>query len=313
MTSSSENPMSNIVSLRIKRRPGGRLCWGPCRRSGLVLGLFLDFALDRLARHLRCGARVGSLVAALAHAVLEAAHGAAEVRADVAQLLGAENQHHDHQDDQPVPNAERTHTRLLFPPLQHRTEGLRPAEDVHMEMIHLLMPLATRVDDRAKTVGGPLFARQLSGERKHLAQGPQLAHPGLIQRRQVLLRHDEEMHRRLRPDVVEGKHVVILVDLLRRDLAARDLAENAVGVVHFFLAAFSSMPEMPSRRRISASTSPGPRPWRASTIMQWNQRSAVSRTRCRRSPLFAASTVSVASSPIFFSSASSPCASSRAT
>src|SRR3979490_2349182 len=147
MTSSSENPMSNMVSLGTKRRPGGRLCWGPRRRSGLVLGLFLDSALDRLARHRRRCARVGSLVAALAHAILEAAHGAAEVRADVVQLLGAENQHYDHQDDQPVPNAERTHTRLLFSPPQHRTERVRPAEGVHVEMIHLLMPYAPGVDD----------------------------------------------------------------------------------------------------------------------------------------------------------------------
>src|SRR3989442_15402017 len=138
MTSSSENPMSNMVGLGTKRRPGGRLCWGPCRRSGLVLGLFLDFALDRLAGHLRRGTRIGSLVA-LAHAVLETAHGAAEVRADVAQLLGAENQHYDPQDDQPVPNAERTHTRLLFPPLQHRTERLGAPAGMHMGTVHPLV------------------------------------------------------------------------------------------------------------------------------------------------------------------------------
>src|SRR6184192_2963323 len=100
------------------------------------------------------------------------------------------------------------------------------------------------------------------------------------------------MHGCLRADVVESHDVVVVVDFLRGNLAARDLAEDAVGIAHFFfLAAFSSSPEMPSRRCISASTSAGPSPWRASTIIEWNQRSAVSRTSARRSPLFAASTV----------------------
>src|SRR5947207_5424822 len=122
------------------------------------------------------------------------------------------------------------------------------------------------------------------------------------------------MHGGVGPDVVQGEDLIVVEDFLRRDLAARDLAEDAIRVAHlFFLAAFSSNPEMPSRRCISASTSAGPTPWRASTIIEWNQRSAVSRTSARRSPLFAASTVSVASSPIFFSIASSPLAKSCAT
>src|SRR3954467_15311648 len=122
------------------------------------------------------------------------------------------------------------------------------------------------------------------------------------------------MHGRLRPDVVEGHDLVVVVDFLRRNLPPPDLAEDAIRVAHlFFLAAFSSNPEMPSRRCISASTSAGPTPWRASTIIEWNQRSAVSRRGGGRSPLFAASAVSVASSPIFFSIASSPLAKSCAT
>ena len=57
----------------------------------------------------------------------------------------------------------------------------------------------------------------------------------------------------------------------------QDLAENAIRIAHRLRPAFSSSPEMPSRRCSSASTSAGPRPWRASTIIEWNQRSAVSR------------------------------------
>src|SRR5262245_30731919 len=206
---------------------------------------------------------------------------------------------------------------LLVAPHEHGAERIRPAEDVHVDMIHLLMPHPPRVDDGAETVVGAGFPGQFACQRKHFPQRLVLLHGRVVQGGNVLLRDDQEVDRRGRPDVVERQHVLVLVHLLRRDLAAHDLAEDAVCVAgHFlsaFLAAFSSSPEMPSRRCISASTSPGPRPWRASTIIEWNQRSATSRTRCSRSPLFAASTVSVASSPIFFTIASSPLANSLAT
>src|SRR5688572_12512544 len=182
-----------------------------------------------------------------------------------------------------------------------------------MDMIHLLMPHPAVVDDGAKAVGCARLAREAPGHREHLAERGLVRRLGVVERRHVHFGNDQQVHRRLRPDVMEGDHVDVVVDLLCRDFPAHDLAENTIRLGHFFLAAFSSMPEMPSRRCISASTSAGPRPWRASTIMQWNQRSVTSRTKWSRSPLFAASTVSVASSPIFFSIASSPFENSLAT
>src|SRR6185437_10127213 len=77
--------------------------------------------------------------------------------------------------------------------------------------------------------------------------------------------------------------------------------------------AFSARPETPSRRASSRSTSAGPRPCRASSTRQWNHRSATSATRRILSPSFAASSVSVASSPILRSTRSSDVASSDAT
>src|SRR5215470_16167667 len=180
---------------------------------------------------------------------------------------------------------------------------------MHVHMIHLLMPDPAVIDDGAEAIRGAGFARETPSDDEHLAERGLVRRLRVVERRDVRLRHDQQVHRRLRADVVERDHLVILVGFLGRNLAADDLAKNAVRIAHlFFLAAFSSMPEMPSRRFISASTSSGPRPWRASTIMQWNHRSVVSRTSCSLSPLFAASTVSVASSPIFFSIASSPLA-----
>ena len=43
------------------------------------------------------------------HAFLEALHCAAQIGADIAQFLRAEYQCHDQQNNQPVPNTQRTH------------------------------------------------------------------------------------------------------------------------------------------------------------------------------------------------------------
>src|SRR5438876_1494500 len=39
------------------------------------------------------------------------------------------------------------------------------------------------------------------------------------------------MHARLRPDIAEGQHVVVLIDLLARQLAAEDSGEDIAGIV----------------------------------------------------------------------------------
>src|SRR3546814_4213223 len=48
----------------------------------------------------------------------------------------------------------------------------------------------------------------------------------------TLFRSDHQnMHRRLRPDVVEGERIVVLVDLLAGNFAAQDPGEDVVVVV----------------------------------------------------------------------------------
>src|SRR5665213_2754519 len=96
---SSENPMSNMGARGEEPRNARR-----APRSALLL--FLDLALDGGAgRRDLAGRRARGLLAAL-HAVLESLHGAPEVGAHVAQLLGAENEQHDDEHDQPMPDAE---------------------------------------------------------------------------------------------------------------------------------------------------------------------------------------------------------------
>src|SRR5258708_4506262 len=92
-TKSSDNEMSNM--------PGVRRGATRCEAASALL-LVLDLALDGQAR----GGDLARLLRLLAlHAVLEALDGPAEVAAHVAQLLGPEDEQHDHQDDDPVPDA----------------------------------------------------------------------------------------------------------------------------------------------------------------------------------------------------------------
>src|SRR5271155_3938540 len=55
-----------------------------------------------------------------------------------------------------------------------------------------------------------------------------------VQSRKMLLRDDQHVRRSLRADVFEGKDVIVLINLLRGNLAAKNTAEKAVtrGVGH---------------------------------------------------------------------------------
>src|SRR5438105_13726213 len=90
MTSNSEKPMSNIARDKKGARAGAS--GGPAAASGLLLGLAAHLAFHGLARHLR-GGRVRRLVGAFSRPILDAGHCAAEVGADVAQLLRADIHH----------------------------------------------------------------------------------------------------------------------------------------------------------------------------------------------------------------------------
>src|ERR1700693_4088822 len=99
MTTISENPTSNMRAATDLRR-----------------FLLLRLAFDRRAGDLLCGLRRRRGLFALRrlHALLEAFHRTAQILADIAQLLGAEDQHDDQQYDQPVPDAQSTHVSLLM-------------------------------------------------------------------------------------------------------------------------------------------------------------------------------------------------------
>src|SRR6266853_1680637 len=168
---------------------------------------------------------------------------------------------------------------LPFRAFQHRAQGFRAADDVDVQMIHLLPAHTSGVDDDEKAVGRPLLARQARRHGEELAQHSLVARVAIGQRIDMFLGDDHEMHRGERMDVMEGENVGVLVDFPAGDLSPDDLAEDASLRVHRYFrsafarrlsarAAFSSIPEMPSRRRSSASTSAGRKPYCASMIRQ---------------------------------------------
>src|ERR1700730_4038345 len=79
-------------------------------------------------------------------------------------------------------------------------------------------------------VGDAAVSRDLGRSRPELPE--QRGIGGSIEKvDEVLLRHEQDMRRRLRVGVFEGENAFVLEDLLRGDLARHDLAEDAVA--HF--------------------------------------------------------------------------------
>src|SRR6476660_9497719 len=179
----------------------------------------------------------------------------------------------------------------------HARQWRRAADDMYMKMIHVLSPDPARVHDGPEPVGASLLTRERAGLGHHFPKHPRMLRARVRERIQMLFRDDHEVHGGQGIDVVEREHVVVLVHLAAGDLAGDDLAEDAVGHgFPFGREAFSSMPERPSRRSSSASTSASGTPCQESITRQWNQRSAVSWTTALRSAVLEASTTSTASS-----------------
>src|SRR5258707_7712089 len=205
--------------------------------------------------------------------------------------------------------------RLALLLRDHAWKRVRAADDVYVQMIHVLPADPTRVDDGPEALRAALLARETPRTDEHAPEDSAVPLLDHRERFDVLLGDDYEVHGGRRIDVVEGEHLIVLVDLAARDLASDDLAEDAVGHCGFpwLRAAFSSRPERPSRRSSSARTSASGTACHASITMQWNHRSAVSWTIEARSPPLEAITVSTASSATFLRMWSSPRAFSAAT
>src|SRR4051812_294525 len=90
--------------------------------------------------------------------------------------------------------------------------GAQSAEDMQMQMVHLLPAVRPGIEQRLETAAAVLVAatvllRQFGCKQHHLAQQSGMFLGAVGQRGNMLLRHDQEMHRRLWMDVMEGNHV----------------------------------------------------------------------------------------------------------
>src|SRR5688572_22282371 len=106
-----------------------------------------------------------------------------------------------------------------------------------MDMEYRLPGLAIGVE-----YGPESFGRQAAFRGDYRRPAHHLAHERIVsglkivQRLDVPLRDDEHVGWRLRVDVVEGQHAVVLVDDRCRNLASDQLAEEAIGHVTPFRA-----------------------------------------------------------------------------
>ena len=103
-----------------------------------------------------------------------------------------------------------------------------------MQMVNLLSALGAGVGDKPKTTLGvgvhALLQGQFGGEQQHAPQQRLVLGADLRHGRNVQFGDDEEMDRRPRVDVVEGKNLFVFIDFFARDLAGNDFAKDAVGV-----------------------------------------------------------------------------------
>src|SRR5687768_5521135 len=72
-----------------------------------------------------------------------------------------------------------------------------------------------------------LFFGNVRGGAHHGADQPVVRRRQVVERRDVLLRDHQDVHRRLRVDVVEGEQLIVFVDLRRGNVTRNDLAEQA--------------------------------------------------------------------------------------
>jgi len=98
-----------------------------------------------------------------------------------------------------------------------------------MDVMHRLPPVGADVQHRTVSViGDALGAGEVPGREEHAAQKVAMVIGSGVQGRNVLAGNHENMDRRLRIDVAKGHQVVVFMDDGRRDLASRDLAEQAI-------------------------------------------------------------------------------------
>ena len=105
-----------------------------------------------------------------------------------------------------------------------------PTKQVQMDVKDRLASVAVRVEDRPITASGDApFPGDGCGAPRQFPDNLIVARRQVVERCDVPLRHQKHVRRRLRVDVVEREHTIVLVDDRAGNLSTDDLAEQAVG------------------------------------------------------------------------------------
>src|SRR5437762_7809571 len=103
-------------------------------------------------------------------------------------------------------------------------------EEVHVEVVDDLPTLRPAVQPQAvPALGEALGLAETLRREDAAAHDFRVSGRERHDRRDVTLRDDEQVHGRLRVDVLEGEHRIVLVLDIRRVLARDDAAEDAIG------------------------------------------------------------------------------------
>ena len=103
------------------------------------------------------------------------------------------------------------------------------ADDVQVDVEHRLAGISLAVEHETGTgFFDPQLLRDNLGAVKHLAHEFAIIRLHVHDSRDVALRHDQEVYRCLRGDVVEGENIVVFVDFLGRDFTLDDFAEKTI-------------------------------------------------------------------------------------
>jgi hypothetical protein len=79
------------------------------------------------------------------------------------------------------------------------------------------------------------MARDVGGSEMAAADQFGISGFGFFQAREMLSGDNKNVRGSLRADIFEGEYVIVLVDFFRGNFAAKDAAEEAVGVGHWLL------------------------------------------------------------------------------
>ena len=107
---------------------------------------------------------------------------------------------------------------------------------MHVQVVDFLATLRASVHHNAKAPvrirRAALLQRKLGGQKHHAAQHRRVLGLHMRHGDQMLLGHDEKMHRRMGMDVVEGKEFFIFKNFARWNRAGANFAKKTIRIVH---------------------------------------------------------------------------------